>query len=203
MLIFISKVSTFLPRYSGVRPTMRPAMNTVSRANTSMPYRPAPTPPGVISPRSIRNRGTRPPSGVKLSCIELTAPVLVPVVIAAHRPPADAPNRSSLPSMLPSAWSTPAGNSGLPCDSATIAPVAATARRTPMAANTAQPWRRSPASTPKVAVSEKGITRMSTCSSRLVRAVGFSKGWAELAFTMPPPLVPSSLIASCEAMGPR
>ena len=44
---------------------------------------------------------------------------------------------------------------------------------------------------------------MSTCSSRLVNAVGFSNGWAELALTMPPPLVPSSLIASWEAIGPR
>ena len=34
--IFISYVSIFLPRYSGVRPTMRPAMNTATMANTSM-----------------------------------------------------------------------------------------------------------------------------------------------------------------------
>ena len=35
--IFISKASIFLPRYSGVRPTMRPPMNTATRANSSMP----------------------------------------------------------------------------------------------------------------------------------------------------------------------
>ena len=35
--IFISKASSFLPRYSGVRPTMRPAMKTATRANTSRP----------------------------------------------------------------------------------------------------------------------------------------------------------------------
>jgi hypothetical protein len=35
--IFISKASIFLPRYSGVRPTMRPAMNTAMIANMSMP----------------------------------------------------------------------------------------------------------------------------------------------------------------------
>ena len=35
--IFTSKASIFLPRYSGVRPTMSPAMNTAIRANTSMP----------------------------------------------------------------------------------------------------------------------------------------------------------------------
>ena len=135
-------------------------MNTVSSANTSIPYRPAPTPPGVISPRSIRNSGTRPPSGVRLSCIALTAPVLVPVVTAAHRPPPAAPNRISLPSMFPSPWSRPAGNSGLAPDSARMPATAATAKMPAIAANTAQPWRRLPASTPNVAVSENGMTRI-------------------------------------------
>ena len=35
--IFISKASIFLPRYSGVRPTMSPATNTAMMAKTSMP----------------------------------------------------------------------------------------------------------------------------------------------------------------------
>ena len=35
--IFISYASIFLPRYSGVRPTIRPAMNTATIANISMP----------------------------------------------------------------------------------------------------------------------------------------------------------------------
>ena len=39
-------------------------------------------------------------------------------------------------------------------------------------------------------------------SKRLVKAFGFSKGWAELALKKPPPLVPSSLMTSCEAIGP-
>ena len=34
--------SIFLPRYSGVRPTMSPAMKTASTASTRMPYRPEP-----------------------------------------------------------------------------------------------------------------------------------------------------------------
>ena len=39
--ILISKASTFLPRYSGVRPTIRPAMNTARIAPmTSIPYMP-------------------------------------------------------------------------------------------------------------------------------------------------------------------
>ena len=37
MAIFTSKDWIFLPRYSGVRPTISPAMNTASTTNTSMP----------------------------------------------------------------------------------------------------------------------------------------------------------------------
>ena len=37
---FISDAWIFLPRYSGVRPTIRPAMNTASRALTSIPIKP-------------------------------------------------------------------------------------------------------------------------------------------------------------------
>ena len=35
--IFISNASIFLPRYSGVRPTISPARNTATMANISMP----------------------------------------------------------------------------------------------------------------------------------------------------------------------
>ena len=42
----------------------------------------------------------------------------------------------------------------------------------------------------------------SSISKKLVNAVGFSKGWAELTLKKPPPLVPSSLITSWEATGP-
>jgi hypothetical protein len=35
--IFISNASTFLPRYSGVRPIISPATNTATIANISMP----------------------------------------------------------------------------------------------------------------------------------------------------------------------
>ena len=34
---FTSRARIVLPRYSGVRPIIRPAMNTVSTANSSMP----------------------------------------------------------------------------------------------------------------------------------------------------------------------
>ena len=44
---------------------------------------------------------------------------------------------------------------------------------------------------------------MANISSQLVSAVGFSNGWAELALKKPPPLLPSSLIHSWEAIGPE
>ena len=71
---FISSASIFLPRYSGVRPIISPAMNTPRMANISIEYMPVPTPPGASSPSCIRNSGTKPPSGVIESCIVLTAP---------------------------------------------------------------------------------------------------------------------------------
>ncbi len=42
---------------------------------------------------------------------------------------------------------------------------------------------------------------MSTISIRLVIALGFSNGWAELTLNRPPPLVPSCLMASWLATG--
>src|SRR5450755_327648 len=81
---FISVGRIFLPRYSGVRPTIRPATNTVTIASTRMPYSPAPTPPGAISPSAISNRAIPPPNGVNESWKEFTAPVDVTVVDAAN-----------------------------------------------------------------------------------------------------------------------
>ena len=103
---FISRDSIFLPRYSGVRPTIRPAMNTVRTTKTSIPYRPAPVPPNTTSPSWMLASGTRPPSGVKLSCIALTAPHEASVVTVANSADVGTPKRVSLPSMLPIAWST-------------------------------------------------------------------------------------------------
>ena len=37
MVIFTSLASSFLPRYSGVRPTISPATNIVTMAKASMP----------------------------------------------------------------------------------------------------------------------------------------------------------------------
>src|ERR1700749_4012897 len=81
---FISVGRIFLPMYSGVRPTMRPPMKTVSTASMSMPYRPAPTPPGTTSPSMMSNSAMPPPNAVNESWNEFTAPVLVTVVDPAN-----------------------------------------------------------------------------------------------------------------------
>ena len=78
-------------------------MNTLSRANTSMPYRPEPTPPNTTSPSWTLSSGTRPPSGVYESCIEFTDPFEAAVVADAHSAESAMPKRTSLPSMLPPA----------------------------------------------------------------------------------------------------
>ena len=62
--IFISNGPIFLPRYSGVRPTISPAMKTARMAKISIPYSPEPTPPKTTSPSCMMNIGTAPPSGV-------------------------------------------------------------------------------------------------------------------------------------------
>ena len=55
---------------------------------------------------------------------------------------------------------------------------------------------------PYTDVSAAGIARISSISMKLESQVGFSNGYAELTLKKPPPLVPSSLMTSCEATGP-
>src|SRR5215469_5895161 len=100
---FISSGRIFLPMYSGVRPTIRPPTNTVTIASTRIPYRPAPTPPGAISPSAMLNTAMPPPNGVSESWKQLIAPVLVTVVDAANSEHPVAPNRVSVPSVAPCA----------------------------------------------------------------------------------------------------
>ena len=71
-----------------------------------------------------------------------------------------------------------------------------------IAAKIATPCFMLPAHFPKVNVSPAGTTKMASIWSQSVNGAGFSNGWAELALKNPPPLVPSILIASCEATGP-
>ena len=64
------------------------------------------------------------------------------------------------------------------------------------------PWRFSPTACPKAKQSAAGIKKIASICTILLSAVGFSNGCAEFAPKKPPPLVPSNLIASCEATGP-
>ncbi len=96
---FISAGRIFLPMYSGVRPTISPATNTVTMARIKMPYMPAPIPPGAISPRAMSSRAMPPPNGVSESWKQFTAPVEVTVVDAAHSEQPGGPNLVSTPSI--------------------------------------------------------------------------------------------------------
>ena len=60
----------------------------------------------------------------------------------------------------------------------------------------------SPTIRPKQNTRPAGIRKIDSIWTKFDSGVGFSKGCAELALKKPPPLVPSILIASCEATGP-
>ena len=94
--------------YSGVRPTMSPATNTVTMARTRMPYIPAPMPPGAISPSAMSISVIAPPNGDSESWKQFTAPVEVTVVDAAHSEQPGVPNLVSAPSAAPCASCGPA-----------------------------------------------------------------------------------------------
>ena len=102
-------------------------------------------PPKTTSPSWMLASGTRPPSGVKLSCIALTAPHEASVVTVAYSAEAATPKRASLPSMLPSDCCTgrPA-NAGLPCASKWYAATTPAKNRIAIAPQIAQPcfWSR-------------------------------------------------------------
>ncbi len=70
--------------------------------------------------------GTSPPSGWKLSCIALTEPLEVAVVIADQVAEATGPSRTSLPSRLPPFETAKPATAALGWVSAAIATVAPT-----------------------------------------------------------------------------
>ena len=73
---------------------------------------------------------------------------------------------------------------------------------TPMTARMAQPWRWLPTMRPNTLVSAAPSAKIEMICTKFDSAVGFSNGCAALALKKPPPLVPSILIAICEATGP-
>ena len=119
------------------------------------------------------------------------------------------PQMTDLPSMLPPAWvdelvwSTPAAaRAGLPACSAPMEMPVAPIRSSAIAAPIASPCLMLPTQRPYMTTSENGISSSRKISSWLVNPLGFSNGCALLALNGPPPLLPRSLIASCEAKGP-
>ena len=120
--------------YSGVRPTISPATNTVTIASTRMPYSPAPTPPGAISPSAMSSKAMPPPNGVNESWKEFTDPVEVVVVEAANSDEPGVPNATCLPSMAPCAS---CGAIPAPWASKKLIPPTAASQMTTMTASSA------------------------------------------------------------------
>src|SRR6185312_2158261 len=135
---FISVGRIFLPMYSGVRPTISPATNTVTMARMRMPYMPAPMPPGAISPSAMSNSAMPPPNGVSESWKQFTAPVEVTVVDAANNEQPGVPVITCVPS---AAW--PASIVAVPpmlvCASNRLIPPTADAQMITMTATSAKP----------------------------------------------------------------
>src|ERR1700712_366497 len=154
-----------------------------------------------------------PPKAEKLSCSEFPAPVDVPVVESANSAEDGMPKRTSLPSRF-----APAARAAGPVGFASATQMTASIRphSEAITPSSAAPWRipdgsssaplrlpPDPTMRPNVRVSDTGMSSRKKISRKSVRPVGFSNGCAELALRIPPPLVPSSLIDSCDATGAR
>ena len=91
---------------------------------------------------------------------------------------------------------------GLPACSAGYATKTPARNITDIAANNAQPCLVSLIMRPNVWVRPAPSTKIRRSCTRFVKGVGLSKGCPALALKKPPPLVPSCLMASCDATGP-
>ena len=125
---------------------------------------------------------TRPPSGVKESCIAFTAPQEASVVIVAKSAELKTPKRVSFPSMLPSAASTPSGWwAGFPAASAQAQPSAPARNRSIIAAHTDHPCAWLPVIRPRYQVSPLPRAKMESIWRKLESGEGFSNGCAAFA----------------------
>ena len=120
------------------------------------------------------------------------------------------PKRLSLPSMLPPAWppvisiltAPPSASCGVPACSLTAMVPVKTTSRISIAAKMALPCLVFLTPMPKVKQQAAGISSRLVISMMLVKALGFSYGWAEFTPKKPPPLVPDCLMATWGAAGP-
>src|SRR5262245_25499314 len=133
---------------------------------------PTPTPPNVALSHMPTN-GDRPVSGFRLSCMQLTEPLLVQVVTTAHSGAAPAPKRSSLPSRLPTSCATGSpANAAVGADSVHSAKPSLAASSTLITANNTAACRMRPTIRPKVHTAAIGSTTIATVDSTLVQNVG-------------------------------
>ena len=114
------------------------------------------------------------------------------------------PKRASLPSILPPRRHRRPWPGGSDCrrlrrHRRSTAPAV---NRIIIAARIAQPCFVLPTALPNVQVSPAPSAKIDSIWMKLERSPGFSNGWAALALKKPPPLVPSILIAICDATGP-
>ena len=99
--IFTSFCSIFLPKYSGVRPTIKSGDENGHDGEQEHSVQSSAHAAEDHFTGLMLNRGTKPPIGVKLSCMPMTAPQLASVVMVANRAVAAMPKRVSFPSMFP------------------------------------------------------------------------------------------------------
>ena len=95
-----SLASIFLPRNSGLRPTISPTIKTATMTYWIRYMNPTPTPPNTAVNWRLKSAAS-PPKGVSESCMLLTDPVSAAVVMAVNILLRAGPKRTSLPSMLP------------------------------------------------------------------------------------------------------
>ena len=196
---FISVGRIFLPMYSGVRPTISPATNTVTMASTRMPYSPAPTPPGAISPSAMSISVIAPPNGVSESWNQFTAPVEVTVVDAANSEQAAGRTWSPCPRTCRSRAADARG-AQLALEEGDAAD-----GRGPDDHHHGDQREALPVVPDHLAERARQAERDEQEQEDLedfMNGFGLSNGWAELALKKPPPLLPSSLMTSCEATAP-
>jgi len=172
---FISRASILRPRYSGVRPTISPAMNTVMTTNKNMLVSPTPTPPKITFSH-MPAMGSSPVSGLSESCMLSTEPLDVAVVLTAHSGPAVGPKRSSLPSRFMEASTGSPAKAAVGRDSNTAAAVTKLRSRTSITPNTTTAWRMRAVIRPNIHTVAIGISRMHTSSRTFVQKLGFSNG---------------------------
>src|SRR4029077_9029302 len=199
---FISTGRIFLPMYSGVRPTISPATNTVTMESTKMSYMQAPMPPAAISPSAMSNSVIPPPNGDSESWKQFTDPVEVTVVDAANSEQACGPNLVSTPSYVPcaSCGPSPAVPRWL---WKKVSPPTAAAQMITITASSAKPCLLARTILPNVRGRLNGMSRSRKISKMLVNEFGLSNGWAEVGLEKTPPWSPVSSMTSCEATAPR